>query len=160
MSALPSSVKSVSQHLASLVNLMWESSVSFSRSLRSFLNRKRPRTTVSPLTTSICSQSTQQLLTYWALLFTLFLLYYRITEWFGLKGTWKSLQSNPPSIRPGCSGPSPAWPEHCQGWGIQNYSQQPLPVPHKVHSEEFFTNIVLVKLYSLQCVETLLFFAS
>jgi len=28
--------------------------------------------------------------------------------------------------------------EHFQGWGIHNFSGQPVAVPHNSHSEEFF----------------------
>lgn len=31
----------------------------------------------------------------------------------------------------------PAWPEHCQGWGIHIFSGKPVPVTRHSHSKEF-----------------------
>jgi len=72
---------------------------------------------------------------------------YRITEWFGLEGTFKGHLGPTPSpwqghlpldqvaqslIQPGL--------EHFQGGGIHNFSGLPVPVSHHPHSEEFLSN--------------------
>lgn len=63
-----------------------------------------------------------------------FLLSHRTTEWFGLKGGLKIIQSNalPCAGTPSAGGksPIPPGPEHFQGWGIHNLSGQGAPVPH------------------------------
>jgi len=73
---------------------------------------------------------------------------HRIIEWFGLEGTLKIIEFQPPcqeqghlppnqvaqsSIQPGL--------EHFQGGGIHTFSGQPGPVFHHPYGEEFLPNI-------------------
>jgi len=67
-----------------------------------------------------------------------------IIEWFGLEGTWKTTQFQPPCrgqgpLPPAQAAPSPVQPGlgPWQGGGSDSFSGQPGPGPHDPHSEEF-----------------------
>ena len=69
---------------------------------------------------------------------------HRITEWFGLEGTLKIIRFQPPCHEQGHLPPDQAAQssiqpglEHCQGGGSHSFSEQPVPVPHHPHGEEF-----------------------
>lgn len=72
----------------------------------------------------------------------------RIIEWLGLEGTLRDHLiptflpcSGTLSARPGCS--KPIWPglQHFYGWGMHNFSGQPIPVSHPPLSKEFIPYI-------------------
>jgi len=68
-----------------------------------------------------------------------------IIEWFGLEGTLKIIQFQPPCHGQGhlpldqvAQSLSQPGPEHFQGGGICQVSVQPVPVPHNPQSKEYF----------------------
>jgi len=73
---------------------------------------------------------------------------HRITEWFGLAGTLKITQFQPPCheqgpLPPAQGAQSSILPglEPCQGGGSHSFSGQPGPGPHHPHGEGFLPNI-------------------
>ena len=74
--------------------------------------------------------------------------YHRITEWFGLEGTLKILQFQPPCRGQGhlpldqvAQSPMQHDLEHFQGGGIHSFSGQPVPVSHHPHSKKLLLYI-------------------
>lgn len=64
----------------------------------------------------------------------------RITQQFGVGGAVKTIQSQLPCLEQGhvllqqvAQSPTQLCLEHRQGWGILNFSEPPIPVPHHPH---------------------------
>ena len=79
-------------------------------------------------------------------------LFHRITEWLGLEGTSRIInllslccsQGHQPShliLDQAAQGPIQPGLEHLQGWGIHNFSGQPVPALHHSHSKELPSDI-------------------
>jgi len=73
---------------------------------------------------------------------------HRIIDCFGLEGTLKIIQCQPPChgqrhlpLDWGAQSPIQPGLEDCQGGGSHNSSGQPVPLPHHPHSKEFLPYI-------------------
>ena len=81
----------------------------------------------------------------------LFLLtFHRIIEWLRLKGTLKITQFQLPAMVRAATHqmriprPHLTWLECLQGWNIQSFSEQPLPVPQTFNSWGFMLSLMVL----------------